>query len=330
MKKGATLMGLIGESWVAWALEREGIRRAEAFVALTPETETYGLRRLWATLARLHAFSIDGPNGSRRPRKLWNMRVASRRPRLRWPARSGRTRLPRRAWHSTMKRRLRSTKPRRYRIFRRFIVSGSRSIGRLLLDRRGEIDRAAAEFERLWRGNQSLGNSFNWGMAFNLANVEAERGLHRRSLEIIEEVLPGIRSNNDKQYFARALSLLATCRSAVGDRAGARSAAREAVEDYVSRKLESVFVIAAVEELALWCALEGDPSAAAVLGGYVEAALRDGGHHDLGYRHLTEVSLRDALEGRLAPAELTRLKADGERLSLEDATALALEATAES
>ncbi len=327
LKKGGVLLGTIGESWVAWALEREGIRRAEAFVAVTPETETSIVRRLWSTLARLYAFSLDGPKGLEAASKslefarLLGPSAGSLAGALgTYSAAASRMELYDEAEAALDEAQAIPNLPPVHRL-------GLQIDRAILFDRRGDFDRAAAELERLWRANPSLGNSFDWGMAFNLANTEAERGMPRRSIEIIEEVLPGIRSNNDKQYFAQTLSLLASCRGAIGDREGARRAAREAVEDYAARKFESVFVIAAVEELALWCALEGDPSAAALLAGYVEGALHADRHQGLGYRDVTERRLREELQERLAPDDLQRLKAEGERLSLEAASALALEAT---
>jgi hypothetical protein len=124
------------------------------------------------------------------------------------------------------------------------------------------------------------------------------------------------------------LTVLASYRRVLGDDAGARSAAREAVEDYVTRKNESIFVVASIEELALSCALDGDPSVAAILSGYVAVGLPERGNPEFDFHAATQRRLREELEKRLGPSEVTRLRADGERLSMLEVSVLALDASA--
>lgn len=326
--EGANLVGMIGEAWCARELEREGIQRARAYIDVVPATETNLLRRLWSTVARLCALSYDGPNGLEAASKELEY---ARCPGVTEGSLAGalgtysgaasRMGLFDEAEAALSEAQALPNLPAIHHL--------SLQIDRaLLLDRRGDFAGAAKEFERIWRANTGLGNSFSWGMAFNLANAEAQCGRHRRSIEIIDEVLPGIRSNNDKQYYGRMLTVLASYRRVLGDDAGARSAAREAVEDYVTRKNESIFVVASIEELALSCALDGDPSVAAILSGYVAVGLPERGNPEFDFHAATQRRLREELEKRLGPSEVTRLRADGERLSMLEVSVLALDASA--
>jgi predicted ATPase/class 3 adenylate cyclase len=326
--QGANLVGMIGEAWCAWGLEREGIQRARAYIDVVPATETNLLRRLWSTVARLSALSYDGPNGLEAASKELEY---ARCPGVTQGSLAGalgtysgaasRMGLFDEAEAALSEAQALPNLPAIHQL--------SLQIDRaLLLDRRGDFAGAAKEFERIWRANMGLGNSFSWGMAFNLANAEAQCGKHRRSIEIIDEVLPTIRSTNDQQYYGRMLTVLASYRRVLGDHAGAASAAREAVEDYVARKLESIFVVASIEELALSCALDGDPSAAAILSGYVAVGLPERGNPEFDFHAATQRRLREELEKRLAPSELARLRAEGEQLSMLEASVLALNAGA--
>ena len=323
-KEGATLLGLIGEAWCTWELEREGIQRARAYIDVIPETETLLVRRLWINAARLYALSYDGPNQLMAASKALEYARAVDTTVTSLASALG--------TYSAAASRMHLFDEAEAALDEAQALSGLAPVNRLgleidralLLDRRGDYAGAAAEFERLWRSNTALGNSFNWGMAFNLANTEVQRGLHSRAIEIIGEVLPGIRGSDDKQYFAQTLTLLASCRSALGDRDGAYSAAREVALDFVTRKVESMFVVASLEEIALFHTVGGsDPSPAATLSGYVSRALQ-GDKNEFDFHEPTQKRLREELEKRLGPAELARLRAEGERLSMLEACTLAL------
>jgi predicted ATPase/class 3 adenylate cyclase len=322
-KEGANLLGLIGEAWCTSQLEREGIQRARAYIDALPETETLLLRRLWINAARLYALSYDGQNQLMAASKALGYARAADTTVTSLASALG--------TYSGAASRMGLLDEAEAALDEAQALPNLAPVNRLgleidralLLDRRGDYAGAAGEFERLWRSNTALGNSFNWGMALNLANTEVQRGLHSRAIDIIGEVLSGIRSNNDTQYFAQTLALLASCRSASGDRDGAYSAAREVVEDFVTRKVESVFVVVSLEEIALSYALGANQSVAATLSGYVTWALREL-ESELDFHSQTQRRLTEELEQRLAPPEMERLRAEGERLSMLEASTLAL------
>ena len=121
--RGAVLLGAIGESWAPWTLEAEGIRRAEAFLAVVPDTESRIMRRLWATLARLHAFSFDGPNELKAASKsLEYARLLGTSEGSVGSALGTYSGAASPGWACTTKRKPRSTKPRQFRAFHPFIV----------------------------------------------------------------------------------------------------------------------------------------------------------------------------------------------------------------
>ena len=321
---GANLMARIGAQWKALGLGEEGVRRAEAFIELVPETESDLLRGLWSGIARVYGFSSDGPRELAAAKKTLEY---ARRPGVSGEAlRNALTTYASAATRTGMLDEAEAALDEAQALpgllpLHRLSLEIDRTV---LLAARGDLERAALEYDRLRRENSALGNAFNWGMACNLATVEAQRGLARRSVEILEEIMPQIRSANDRQYFEKALSLLTTCRTAARDFAGARSAAREAVEDAAARKsVSSYFLGAALEGLALCCALDGDPSDAARLKGYVDAAfdLTPDSNYDHGIG--SSSLLRETLKAALAPEELERLRREGAGFTFDAAAALA-------
>jgi hypothetical protein len=120
----------------------------------------------------------------------------------------------------------------------------------------------------------------------------------------------------------------AACYLMMGDRARARSAAREALE--LAVKLRHPFnIVFAISYLAA-LAGDGEASQAARLIGFAEDRLRDMGWERIAHDRAIAQRLTTSLERRLSRTELAELFAQGAGLTQEDAVALAASLSANS
>ena len=112
------------------------------------------------------------------------------------------------------------------------------------------------------------------------------------------------------------------------DLPAAIEAARESITLLADRDPGHLYVFAAIEHLALVCALCDDFAQAAVLAGYSDAALaRIGTTRDF-TDQTTHERLATILREKLAPHDLARLTAEGVALTPEAAIAIAQGVTA--
>ena len=181
---------------------------------------------------------------------------------------------------------------------------------------RGDLDTAARTFERQRDEYRALGNERAAHVeTLNLAEIEHERGRTERSIALVGEIMPSIRSNSESNLAATMLQNLAGYLAAANDLPGAIAAAREALALFSASQPEHLHVTIALEHLALAYALGGDLARAAKLEGYVENAFR---HVDFVREYTEEVThrrLTALLREALAPAELDASLAAGAALT---------------
>ncbi len=325
--EAARMLTQIGEAWVASGLGPEGLRRLHAFIELIPESEAGLLRHLWMLVARLHSFHADVNE---------EFEAASRA--LAYARREGHVTPALCSTLATYAAAASSTgrfSEAEGALDEAQALPGLAEVHRLgleidravLANRRGDVDVAAREYERLWRSHTALGDTYNWGMALNLADAEFQRDVPH-AIAVLEEVLPSMRAKQSPLYLGPALALLAACYRISGDDAGARAASREALDALGPREPGSGATVMAIEELALTLLIEGNLSDGAALAAYAEAALPSPRAFEFARRDATQRRLRAMLDERFGSDERQRLKARGESLSPDAAVALALEASA--
>jgi tetratricopeptide (TPR) repeat protein len=187
----------------------------------------------------------------------------------------------------------------------------------------GDLDAAARAFEQLAKqlsGNERMRRAY----ALNLGEIEHERGNTGRAIELLRDVLPGARAENDPNALARYLANYAGYLVAAGDLPGASEAVREIIRDIAPNDPESPFIAGSLEHLALAIALSGNAPRAARLSGYADVATQK-----LGFmRGFTETTSHDRLhtllQDLLEPLEAERLLAEGAALTPQEALAEAL------
>jgi tetratricopeptide (TPR) repeat protein len=156
----------------------------------------------------------------------------------------------------------------------------------------------------------------------NTGELEYRAGDFARALEFAETAAEAARHARTTQREVTALTNAAACRLALGDVAGARVDAREALA--LARAASPIEVAIAIQHLATAAALGGDAPRGARLSGYVDAwFLSEGCERGLTERRTFEM-LMNTLHEKLGSAEIERLAAEGARFSEEHATTLAL------
>ncbi len=198
--------------------------------------------------------------------------------------------------------------------------------GRALLSvRSGDLEGAARSFEREVRDQRALGNVRNVHVnTANLAEVEHKRGRTARAIELLREVLPEVKRVGNRGIHAMYLGNLAAYLVATGDLPGASEAAREAIAA-LARDPGDIFVVLAIEQIALVDALSGRLSRATRLAAYAWAAFdaKTGGQREF-TEQATYERLAAILDERAPPSERARLALEGAALTPEAAVALAL------
>jgi tetratricopeptide (TPR) repeat protein len=188
---------------------------------------------------------------------------------------------------------------------------------------RGDLDGAAAAFGELAKqlsGNERMRRAY----VLNLGEIEHARGNTGHAIELLRDVLPGARAENDPNALARYLANYSAYLVAEDHVAAASEAVREVIRDIAPSDPESPFIAGSVEHLALAIALSGDERRAARLGGYAGAAMQK-----LGFmRGFTETTTHDRLHSllreRLGADEAERFLAEGAALTPEQAIAEAM------
>jgi predicted ATPase len=322
---GGALLADIGGCWSSIGLDVEGMGRCERYIASLPAEES----RLRARLAGAFAFILNEYGQNARAFDIATQAVAYARDdgdpqTTAWVLRhyaSAATRVGRfddadaalteaAAFPGT------SASLNLAMLYVRALLSTSR----------GDLESAARTNEQLRALHRSLGNSYGEMIAAgNLGEIEHARGRTPLAISVFESMLPALRSGKDRGRLTTALNNLAGYRAAVGDLAGAVSAARESIQLGAPTAPEKAAVGIAVEHIALVAAVQGNLSRAALLEGYADAVFRRQGFE----REFTETATYNrviaVLQAGLSPDDRSRLTAEGAALAPEAAIALALE-----
>jgi predicted ATPase/class 3 adenylate cyclase len=323
ISEGAALLAAIGSAWVHIGLESEGQKRIEATLAALPADAAWLRARLSTAAAWLAG------NAGRKERAFVIATEAVRQARRCDDAAALAEALQAYA-HEALARRLCDEADAALAEVERLDHLPDR-LRRTALDarafvnqQRGDHAAAARIYEQLRTEFRSIGDerAFLVG-TLNLADAEHTRGRTRQAIELVHETLPALRAGSNRTQFSMALMNLAGYLVATDDLAGARAAAREAINEQATREPAHAFVTVALEHLALALALDGDVSAAAALAGYVEAALQRAGFIREFTESTTHERLSAILRDRLAPAEYASRLAEGAALTPEAAIAIA-------
>jgi predicted ATPase len=322
---GAELLAALQRAWRIIGLDREGIERNEAYLALLPDDRTLLAAKLSCAVALLlvdrgmfarglefatNACAFARASGDAETLVFALREYAAATISL-GDVERAEAALTEAEAIPIVSARLRST-----------LVSGRA----LLSVRSGDLEGAALSFEREVRDQRALGNVRNVHVNLaNLAEVEHKRGRTARAIELLREVFPAVKGAGNRNIYAMYLSNLAAYLAASDDLPGAREAAREAIAALASDP-EDIFVILAIEHVALVDALQGRLSRATRLAAYAWAAFDD---KTGGRREFTEQATHDRLAAILVesvpPSERARLASEGAALTPEAAVALALE-----
>jgi predicted ATPase len=186
----------------------------------------------------------------------------------------------------------------------------------------GDLDAASASFARSREVFAAAGNDAGMvSVSLNLAEVDHARGATNEAIEIVRSALPSAEKLPDRNMWALLMRNLAGYLGAVGDAAGARRAAREAIEFYGSDDPEGPLAATSLEHLALALALDGDFERAAILEGYSDATFRRLGFEREYTERKSHERLLELLNQRVQQAELTDLLARGRRMGTREAFA---------
>jgi predicted ATPase/DNA-binding XRE family transcriptional regulator len=189
--------------------------------------------------------------------------------------------------------------------------------------RRDRVDDARQDYTKALALMTALGDEQEAILIrINTGELEYRAGDFKRALEFAQAAAEAARRARTTQREITALTNAAACRLALGDVAGARVDAREALA--LARAASPIEVAIAIQHLATVASLDGDALRGARLSGYVDAwFLSEGCERGLTERRTHEM-LMNTLHEKLGSAEIERLSAEGARFSEEQAAALAL------
>jgi predicted ATPase/class 3 adenylate cyclase len=162
------------------------------------------------------------------------------------------------------------------------------------------------------------------GIRLNMAELEFYTGHPDRALELTRAVESESRTPRMKRYVSFALQNGAAYRLALGDIAGARAAALDALQ--LARGTNPHYVMIDIHHLATVAACSGDPRRGARLRGYVDAWYRSEGYEREATEQRVDELLASALSEKLSPGDIEAFAAEGARLSEDQAVAEALAA----
>ncbi len=196
----------------------------------------------------------------------------------------------------------------------------------LLLALEGDGAGALAVWERVVAERRTFGDdSKTYAAALNFAENLHHDGQTRRAVEVIREILVGLRASTNSSQFTLGLGNLAGYLAAIGEYAEAADAAREVVRIFAATDPASPHVAIVFEHLALALAAQNDPERAARLEGYADAALAGAGYAREYTESATFERLAVILGESLPSSDLERLLVAGAALTARAAIALALE-----
>jgi predicted ATPase/class 3 adenylate cyclase len=321
VRLGAELLADIRDFWRSVGLDPEGIARGEQFLARLADDEHCLRARLWATAAYL----IGNSNGARA--------IEAARSAL-GPGRAcghAATLVEALAIFAFCATKLGRFSEAETALREAEGVTGAPAASRLVLLRpkamlvmtQGDFAAAADLYAKLRAEHKLLGNADRERNAtMSLAEIEHGRGATQRAIDLVGEILPSLSARTDRLLLLISLSNLAAYRAAIDDLPGAIAAAREVIREHTT--WIGTGVAYPMEHLALAFGLGGDLRRSAMLEGYADAAFRRYFERELTER-MTHDRLTALLRDQLAPDDLARLLAEGEKLTPEAAIALALE-----
>ncbi|MBV8531223.1 MAG: hypothetical protein JO104_07885, partial [Candidatus Eremiobacteraeota bacterium] len=170
-------------------------------------------------------------------------------------------------------------------------------------------------------GDESRATKISLGMA----EFEFQTGNPARALELVSATETEAHESLENQNVtlaATALGNSAAYRIALGDTAGARNAARDAIR--IARGRYALETTISMQHLATVETLNGDSHRAGRIRGYVDAWFRNEGYVREPTERRTYEILMNALHEKLSDAQIEALAAEGAQLSEEQAVAEAL------
>jgi predicted ATPase len=324
-RSGAELFVALLNAWKNVGVEREGMARCEAFLAVVPPHETRLVARLWDIVRILaeggkhnaRAFEAAG-------RAVAYARQAADLPTLAWTL-AGYSNA---AGHAGETERAAAAA-----IEAEAIPDPSTRLRRIFLQNRAMLSRlrddlggSAEAFAALAAMHRTLGNARMERLCLNnLAEVEHARGRTADAIAIARDVLPGFRADADRLSVAGLFANLAGYYVAADDVENASGSAREAIGELAGRDAESPILAFACEHLALAIALRGDAARAALLASFADAIVE---RHSA-QRGFTEQTTHDRLAALLRDAlraeDFDRARSAGAAMDAAAAITLARE-----
>jgi hypothetical protein len=196
----------------------------------------------------------------------------------------------------------------------------------ILATLRGDPHAALRAHENLIREFYSLGNDTDARASTgNLAENAHATGDTLRAIELVRDILPALRAEDNGHLLVQMLGNLAAYLAAVDAFPEASEIAREVLREHSGTAPESTFLAVVIETLALAIAAGGDVARATILEGYADAAMLAQGCTREYTETTTHNRLMALLSEKLASDDLARLLAEGAALSPQAAIALALE-----
>ncbi len=193
---------------------------------------------------------------------------------------------------------------------------------------RGDLETAARSFGQLRDLYASLDNDVGTvSAALNLAEVNHARGATREAIAVATDELPRAELLHDRSMWAQLMRNHAGYLAAIGDIAGARRAADAAIAYYAAQDPDGAYAASALEHFGLCLAIEGDARTAAVLEGYIQKTLTNLGFEREYTERTSHERLLEILTRELSATESSELFARGERMTSQDALAVAASLT---
>ena len=195
--------------------------------------------------------------------------------------------------------------------------------GALIAHDRGSLDEARRLYAEALALSEAHGDrEAATGIRLNMAELEFDLGRPDDALRLTRAVEAEERVPRMMRYILFALQNGAAYRLALGDVAGARSAARDAL--LIARGTNPHYVAMNVHHLATAAARSGDVRRAARLRGYVDAWYRAAGYEREPTEQRIDELLTTALHDSLGTDEIEALEAEGALLSEDHAVVEAL------
>jgi predicted ATPase/class 3 adenylate cyclase len=187
----------------------------------------------------------------------------------------------------------------------------------------GSLDEARQSYEEALSLATGLGDQIQSDtIRVNVAELEFKMGNPARALELVGEVKADVRLPRANLHAVSVLQNGAAYRIALGDIAGARASARDALQ--LARGVFTLSFICSIQHLATVAAGSGDARRGARLRGYVDAWFRSERHEREPTEQRTYEILMAALRKELTDSQIEAFAAEGAQLSEDQAVAEAL------